>query len=170
MRAIARDAGVDATLVTHHFGSKQALWKAAVDEIADGARKIADDTKALWESELPPRQRIEKALAGMVARAFKDPDIGLFFSTATIESGERLDYLIDQLVRPYHEAMIPLLTGAMEAGAMTRNDPDVVFWIVMGGIYRTVSYSHIVARFTPLPQSPEEYQAAVLRAAISMLN
>lgn len=170
MRAIARDAGVDATLVSHHFGSKQALWEAAVNQIAVEAHKVAEETRLLWACELSPRERIEKAMAGMVERAFKDPDIGLFFSTAAVESGERLDFLIEQLVRPYHETLIPLISSAMDAGQMTRNDPDVVFWIVMGGIYRTVSYSHIVSRFTSLPESREAYQEAVLKAAISMLN
>jgi AcrR family transcriptional regulator len=35
LRGIAAAAGVDHTLVIHHFGSKESLWRAVIERLAD---------------------------------------------------------------------------------------------------------------------------------------
>lgn len=170
VREIARDASVDPALMTHYFGSKGALWSAVVEQIAEQAQYFIKVTADLRQSELGPLKRVEKALTIFIDRVFKEPDIGLFFSTAALEQGERLTFIVDRLVRPYHNVLAPLLVDAMEAGELARNDPEVVYWMLLNAISKTVSYGHVMAPFSSLPKRPAAFKRAVLASALNMLG
>ncbi len=169
VREIARDAGVDSALMAHHFGSKEALWIAVVEQTASTAVPMVEATRKLQSSSLGPRKRVERALGIFVDRVFTDPDVGLFFATAATEQGERLNVLTECLVRPHHDAFVALLKGAMDASALKRNDPELLYWMLMNAISKTVSYSHVLAPFSSLPQRPDEFRKAILGIALSML-
>src|SRR4029079_10070922 len=44
--AIARRAGVTQPLVHHHFGSKEGLWQALVDELFGSCKAALEETRA----------------------------------------------------------------------------------------------------------------------------
>jgi TetR/AcrR family transcriptional regulator len=152
VREIARDSGVDPALISHHFGSKEALWIAT-----------------LRTSDLSLRQRVERALAIFIDKVFRDPDIGMFFSTAATEQGERLDVLVERLLRPFHDVFFALLADAIDAGELKPNDPEVLFALLTNGISKTVSYSHVMSIFSKLPQQQAKFKRTVLATALSML-
>ncbi|HGL6315735.1 TPA: TetR/AcrR family transcriptional regulator, partial [Burkholderia multivorans] len=95
---------------------------------------------------------------------------GMFFSTAATEEGARLDRLQERLVRPYHDAMVPLLDEAMQAGAIRRTDPNVLFFMVASAIGMTVSYSHMMLEYTSLPTRQAEFKRTVLEVALNLLG
>ena len=127
-------------------------------------------TESLRVSDLTARERVERALVIFIDRVFTEPDIGLFFSTAATEQGERLNILVDCLVRPYHDVLVPLLVDAMDSGTLARNDPEVLYWMLINAISKTVSYGHVLAPFSALPERPAAFKQAVLGIALSMLN
>ncbi len=55
VRQIAEASGVDAALISHHFGSKEALWIAVVDQIATLTQSLIEQTHLLRQSEMAPR-------------------------------------------------------------------------------------------------------------------
>jgi len=169
VREIARDSGVDPALISHHFGSKEALWIAVVEQIAQHAVPMIEATGKLRTAGLTNRQRVERALAIFIDKVFSDPDIGIFLSTAATEQGERLDVLIERLLRPYHEVFVPLLADAINSGELPPNDPEVLFAMLTNGVSKTVSYSHVLSVFSPLPKNPAKFKRAVLATALSML-
>ncbi|WP_144140323.1 TetR/AcrR family transcriptional regulator [Paraburkholderia sp. BCC1884] len=171
VREIARASGVDPALVAHHYGSKEALWIAVVDQIADEAAAMIDRTVALRAAAtLGPRARVESAISAFIDQVFSNPDVGMFFSTAATETGERLDVLIERLVRPFHDAFVPLLADAIDAGALPRQDPQVMFMLLVNGISKTVSYSHVMSPLSSLPGRPKAFKQAVLTSALAMLG
>ncbi|WP_374703689.1 TetR/AcrR family transcriptional regulator [Burkholderia sp. WAC0059] len=170
VREIARDAGVDPALMAHYFGSKEELWSAVVGQIAEQAAPMIRATAELRRSDLGRRQRVEQALVIFIDRVFNEPDIGLFFSTAAVEHGERLVFLIERLVRPYHDVFLPLLKDAMKSGELASNDPEVVYWMLVNAISKTVSYSHVLAAFSSLPGRPAVFKRTVLASALGMLG
>ncbi|AIP34940.1 bacterial regulatory s, tetR family protein [Paraburkholderia xenovorans LB400] len=170
VREIARDAGVDPSLMAHHFGSKEALWTAVVEQIAHQAVPMIEATRKLRMLRVTARGRVERALVILVERVFEEPDIGLFFSTAATEKGERLDVLIERLVRPYHDVFAPLLAAGMDSGELAQNDPEVMYWMLINAVSRTVSYGHVLATFSSLPRRPRDFKRAVLEIARGMLG
>jgi AcrR family transcriptional regulator len=169
VREIARDSGVDPALISHHFGSKEALWVAVVEQIAEQTAPMIESTAKLRSSGLSPRQRVERALEIFIDRVFSEPDIGMFLSTTATEQGERLDVLVERLLRPFHDAFFALLADAIDAGELKPNDPEVLFALLTNGISKTVSYSHVMSIFSKLPQQQAKFKRAVLATALSML-
>src|SRR5260370_8566991 len=107
------DSGVDPALISHHFGSKEALWIAVVEQIAEQAAPMIESIATLRTSDLSLRQRVERALAIFIDKVFRDPDIGMFFSTAATEQADRLAVLVARLLRPFHDVVFALLTHAI---------------------------------------------------------
>lgn len=171
VREIARMAGVDPTLVTHHFGSKEAFWLAVVTQTAQEAAPMIAKTAALRTmSGLTPRARVEQAVSILIDRVFLTPDVGMFFLTAATETGARLDELIKRLVRPFHDVFVPLLVDAIDAGEVSQQDPEIMFMLLAIGVSKTVAYSHVLSQFSPLPQHPEAFKRAVLTTTLAMLG
>jgi TetR/AcrR family transcriptional regulator len=169
VREVARELGIDAALIAHHFGTKETLWLAVVEQIADLAEPMFDALRALRTSSLPHRERMRRAIELCVDHEFDEPDIGMFFSTAATEEGARLDRLRERLVRPYHDAMFPLLAEAVDAGAIRPVDPDVLFFMIASAVGTTVSYSHLILEFTSLPTRQDAFRQAVLDVALNFL-
>ncbi|WP_175920621.1 TetR/AcrR family transcriptional regulator [Burkholderia latens] len=170
VREVARELGIDAALIAHHFGTKETLWLAVVGQIADLAEPMFDALRALRTSSLPHRERVRGAIELCVDHEFREPDIGMFFSTAATEEGARLDCLQQRIVRPYHDAMFPLLADAVEAGEIRAVDPNVLFFMIASAVGTTVSYSHLMLEYTSLPKRPDAFRQAVLDVALSILH
>lgn len=170
VREVARELGIDAALIAHHFGTKETLWLAVVEQIVELAQPMFDALRALRTSSLPHRERVRRALELCVDHEFDEPDMGMFFSTAATEEGARLDRLQERLVRPYHEVMFPLLAEAVEAGEIRAADPNVLFFMIASAIGMTVSYSHMMREFTSLPARQHEFRQAVLAVALNILG
>ncbi|KAG8153150.1 TetR/AcrR family transcriptional regulator [Burkholderia catarinensis] len=170
VREVARELGVDAALIAHHFGTKETLWLAVVEQIVELAEPMFDAMRALRTSSLPHRDRVRRALELCVEHEFDEPDMGMFFSTAATEEGGRLDRLQERLVGPYHEVMFPLLAEAAQAGAIRPVDPNVLFFMIASAIGTTVSYSHMMLKYTSLPTRQHEFKQAVLGIALNLLG
>jgi TetR/AcrR family transcriptional regulator len=127
-------------------------------------------TEALQRSDLSARARVESALGLLIDEVFAEPDIGLFFSTAATERGERSDVLVEQLVRPYRNVVVPLLKQAAKAGEISVIDVELSFFMLVNAISKTVSYEHVISAFSSLPERPHKYKRAVLQTALNMLG
>jgi len=169
VRAIAREAGVDAALLAHHFGSKETLWEAVIEQIAQEAAPMIEATAALRTSAFGARERVERALEIYIDKVFTDPDVGLFFATANTEEGARLDLLVERIVRPYHDVLTPLLTDAVKRKQLKVPDANVLFFMLVNGISKTVAYGHLVQAFSALPKQQAKYKRVVLETALNML-
>ncbi len=171
VRDIARQADVDPALIAHHFGSKEALWLAVVEQIRVLLDPMLSATGALREdASLGPRERVERCLLLFIDRVFEHPDIGIFFSTATTEEGERLNVLVDAMVRPFNEVCLPLFQDAMDAGELHRCDPTLLFSLLMHGISKTVAYSHVLRAVSPLPDDPARFRRELTDVALHLLR
>lgn len=170
VREIARLAGVDPALMSHHFGSKEGLWTAVVEQLSQQLGPLVEATKQLQLARLSPRERIKQALILFIDFLFEDRYIGMFFSTATTEQGERLNVLIEGLMRPYRDAFVALLVDAMEAGKLKAHDPDVMHYMMVSAISSAVSYSHVLSTFSTLPDNTDEFRQSVLEIALGIFR
>ncbi|MCA7999686.1 TetR/AcrR family transcriptional regulator [Burkholderia metallica] len=170
VREIARELGIDAALIAHHFGTKETLWLAVVEQIAELAEPMFDALHALRTSSLPHRDRVRRAIELCVAHEFDEPDLGMFFSTAATEVGGRLDRLQERLVRPYYDMMFPLLSEAVDAGAIRPVEPTVLFFMIASAIGTTVSYSHTMLAYTSLPTRQDAFRQAVADIAFNIVG
>jgi AcrR family transcriptional regulator len=148
LRGIAAAANVDPALVAHHFGSKEALWKAVIERLAGSlVPLIAELQKLQRQKQTPIQERLIAALRQFVSAACEEPEFGMFLSRIGAEKGEKLDLLIDKLLRPYYDAFQPLLSEAMRKKLIPKQPVEVLYFMLLNSVAMTVSYRHILEKF-----------------------
>lgn len=105
VRELTRQLGVSHNLVHHHFGSKEHLWRAALDH---GVGSTADElTEIIRESVGSPRSRevLQQVLQGAWELLTRRPEIARIFADESARPGPRLDYLYDKYLGPTVELL-----------------------------------------------------------------
>jgi len=148
LRQIARAAGVNHALVVHRFGSKEALWKTVIEQqVAYVAPYVAELAELQGRTEIPIRARLETALRELAKGVFGNPEGVMLFSSIGLERGEKLGFLVKQVLVPYHDALYPLLVEAEEAGAIRCQHLETLFVVVVMAVMMAVSHRNIFEYF-----------------------
>ncbi len=133
MDAIARDAGVAKGLVFHHYGSKQALWAAALERIYAMLRAGQDDAAI---EALGPVEGMRQ-LARNTFRLFRDhPEIVALMNEENLHRARHLraSPAIRALYNPLF-ATIGRLLAAGHARRLFRSGVDVTaLYIALSGL------------------------------------
>lgn len=107
-RAIASTAGVNHTLITHHFGTKEDLWKAAAEAIFDTYTEQSEKyLESLGDLEQP--QRVRELLRHYINFSAEFPDFHRFMIQANRGDSELLNWFTDQYIQPYSDSELDLL-------------------------------------------------------------
>jgi TetR/AcrR family transcriptional regulator len=168
LRKIAASAGVDPALVAHHFGSKEAFWKAVVNRLVEHLVPMLAELEELQEQvEVPIQLRFEKAIRRMVASVCEEPEVGMFFSRMNAERGKTLDLLIEKMIRPHHDAFLPLLEEAMRANVIRRQPIELLYFMLWNTLLMTVSYRHVFEIFDPTFGDLDQLHAAMADGILS---
>lgn len=135
LREIAEAAGVDPALISHQFGSKFALWKALVDEMAQRLAAARHSIEALHGASGSTRERVREGLTHFITANCDIPELSKFLSDELSQPGERQDYILHTIWEPYQDAMLPLLREAEADGLLRHNgSPELTLMMVMGAI------------------------------------
>jgi len=110
-REIAQRAGTNQGLITYHFESKDALWRAAADRIFGQLRKeLAAHVEGLGLTD--PRERDREAIRAYVRFAAARPELFRLMVDEGNDAAERMEWLVDTHLRPVYERF----TGCAGAG------------------------------------------------------
>ena len=119
-RSIATRAGVNQGLIPYYFGSKDALWREAVDWAFASMREAVDDFEV--EGELDERQRAAKLIRLFVRFVSQHPEFVRLMNEEGKRDGPRTRWLVERHVRPIHER----LSGLFESAAIHGRLPEGV--------------------------------------------
>jgi len=132
LREIAEAAGTTHGLIRHHFGTKDDLWRAVVD----------DFISQMLARHLPLLQRVEdddpvallKAFATNYMRVSAEmPEVAKLLLKDCSEPGPRLEYLLARIL-PIHQLITPVFEQVHAQGHLKAHDPDSFFiFLVMLG-------------------------------------
>ncbi len=125
---IAREVGVTQPLVHHHFGSKEGLWRAAMDDLFSELRLFT-----ALDPELPPT----RALLGVVERFARlsaaRPELTRIIAREGARPGPRLKYLVDRYLGPQLRQVVATLAAEQKAGAIDPAiRPELLAFLVTG--------------------------------------
>ena len=133
VRELTRGLGVSHNLVHHYFGSKRALWRAAIDH---GLGRQAEEltSLALRGSEVAdPIEALRATLERLVVLTARLPAVPRIVAREAAESSERLDYLFERYFEPARAVMQRFLERARPAG-MRDVDPRSLILLVSSGV------------------------------------
>jgi AcrR family transcriptional regulator len=131
VRTLNRDLGVSHNLIHQRFGSKQALWYAAVD------RAFGQQTTELatWfdPTLADPLDQLNHAIRRFVHYSAERPELlGLMKIEGRVDS-ERLDYIYDNYIAPALEPLGRLLDFLTSQGRIRPISLRALFFLVAHG-------------------------------------
>lgn len=155
LRALAADCGVSDSLLHHHFGSKQQLWREATDSVF--APLYAQLLAILDELSAAQGGDAVRVLQNNVRVALRligsNPDVLRFLFRDGEGEDERGDYLRATYMQPYLARLDALFEQAQDSGAYRRVSPasrhvlmfGLIRSLVMPGVLRNEIQPHLVS-------------------------
>lgn len=130
-RAIAERAGVTQPLLNYHFSSKDELWRAAVDSV------FAELTTTQTGRLEGLRGVDDVTVARLMIREFiwfsaRNPQLHRLITQECKADGPRMEYLVEQHVRPMYERTVALLRQLVDRGAIRDLPVEHLFYVITG--------------------------------------
>ena len=125
-RDIAERAGVHHPLITYHFKNKDKLWRAAADKVfRDFRRSLAGSLED--HNNEDPKQRFASLIRAYVHYAKSQPALHKVMVQEASYPNPRLDWLIEEHLKPFFDATFALLAELQELGVAPSGDPKLLF-------------------------------------------
>jgi TetR/AcrR family transcriptional regulator len=161
---VARDAGVTQPLVHHHFGSKDGLWRSAIDHLFAGLPELLEDldVRAAAEDQL-------LALAeGFVRLSAARPAILRIIAREGSAPGPRLDYLLSTWVGAALQRAVEIIRKGQREGLVAKKvKPELLLFFALGAGGHLFDVPALAQRAFGIdcasPKVREDYVALVLQ-------
>lgn len=125
-RDIAERAGVHHPLITYHFRNKDQLWRAASDKIFREFNISLVKAMALVP-EVDPKARAEAFVRTYVRYAHRQPALHKIILQESSYPSERLDWLVENHLKPLYELVVKPLTRLQELGIAPAGNPALLY-------------------------------------------
>ncbi len=166
VRELTRQLGVSHNLVHHHFGTKEELWRAAIDH---GMGPAAEDWAALLDRSVgSPRspEVLREVIEGGVALLAERPQLARILTDESSRPGSRLDYLYERYVGPILEILGRFL-GESRAFGVRDVDSRVAALFVLSTVSAHLTHDALAAKLGF--GSSSEYAAALVELVLGGL-
>jgi TetR/AcrR family transcriptional regulator len=130
-RDIAERAGVTQPLLNYHYRSKDELWRAAVDSLFDllGQAMQARMEGLRGVDELTSAKLLVRDFVTFSAR---HPQLHRIITQESKADGPRMDYLVEQHVRPLYETTVAMFERLARDGAVPPIAAPHLYYILTG--------------------------------------
>lgn len=160
LRALADKAGLDAALVVHHFGSKQQLWRAAVDAVAARYQPQLAVLEELLQAPGPLQQRVHDVIDFFIQHVSGHQGLFRFIQRELGYPGPRLQYLTRTLVEPCYALCEPLWQQAIAMKLLRSPHPAVFHFLLFGALSTTLGAAPMIAQLA----GQEVDQTSIMRS------
>lgn len=155
VRDLARQVGVSHNLVHHHYGSKWALWQAALGHaLSSSGRELfalveANGRERDWEVAN------RAGITGAVLLFARHPAVAKIMADESARGGARLDFLYERYIQPFARLLERLLAGA-PAPAKRRIDARAAMLFLFAGLTAPFALRGLAAKLDGAAAAPEE--------------
>lgn len=149
LRMLNRELGLSHATVNQRFGSKEALYHAAVDH---GFRCLLGDMNSVLEAGAIPDDTLEQLrwrLRAFLLAAARRPHIGRLLNHEGLASSARLDHIFDRHVEPSLRVTIGLIDQLVEAGVVHPVSTRMLFFVIIHGGATAFTLSGLSHKFDP---------------------
>ena len=131
LRDIAAEAHVTHGLIRHHFGSKEGVWRAAVDYAAELSRKAIDPFAIdLSDLGVDPVWQAKTAIRATLDVFREHPEFVRLLMHEGLEGGAHLEYALGRFA-PFGDMMAPLFQRLQAAGHLHQFSNRTLFLFIL---------------------------------------
>ncbi len=130
-RDIAARAAVAQPLLNYHFRSKEGLWQAAVDSLFDLLNQAMDE-RASGLRGVDEITRAKLIVREFITFSARNPQLHRIIMQESKADRSRMDYLVDQHVRPIYERTIEIFESLSRLGAVPDVPAPHLYYILTG--------------------------------------
>jgi AcrR family transcriptional regulator len=124
---VAREAGVTQPLVHHHFGSKEGLWEAAMEELFRDVRTLTTPRDG------SPTERLLDPIEQFVRFVSARPEATRVVAREGAAPSPRLTHLVARYLRePFREVVAAVRDGQRAGVIATDVRPELVLFLILG--------------------------------------
>jgi TetR/AcrR family transcriptional regulator len=154
VRTLSRELGVSHNLLHQRFGSKWAIWRAAVDW---GFGALVQELEAADREHVDPLQRLRSFIRTFVKVSANRPELLRIVDGESTQANERLDYLCATYILPMATRFRPLWEQLV-AEARIRPIPleTIYYMITSGGAALYASDAMTTRLFGTLPRTESD--------------
>jgi TetR/AcrR family transcriptional regulator len=140
---IARAAGVTQPLVHHHFGSKDGLWRAAMEVVFAPMPRVP--TRGL--DGLAARETLLSLVEQFVRFVAAHPEVTRIIAREGAAAGPRLDHLVERYLHEPFRGVVALLRAAQGADVVARDvRPELCLFLILGAGSHLFDVTALAAR------------------------
>jgi AcrR family transcriptional regulator len=172
IRELSRDLEVSHNLIPQRFGSKDQLWRAAVDHGFGRLLATLVELGGVAESPDAPVavDRLRAMVVAFVEANAERPALLRIINQEAAAPGPRLDHLFDSYIEPVRAFGTTVLDELRGAGKVRSDSVSLLYFLMVHGIGGLFSLNGLADRFgeDPSDLSPEARRARVV-AAVDVL-
>jgi AcrR family transcriptional regulator len=130
VRMLNRELGVSHNLLHQRYGSKEAIWYAAVDW---GFGHLSGQLAEHLDPHADPSTQLRAFVREFVAFSARHPDLLRVVHQEGSSPSRRLSYLLDSYVRPIIAGLTPAYSTLVESGQARSIPPEAFYYLVTSG-------------------------------------
>jgi TetR/AcrR family transcriptional regulator len=130
VRTLSRDLGVSHNLLHQRFGSKWAIWRAAVDW---GFGGLIRELEAVDRDHVDPLQRLRSFIRTFVKVSARRPELVRIIDGESAQPSDRLDYLCAAYILPMADRIRPPYEQLLADGAIRAIPPETIYYMITSG-------------------------------------
>ncbi len=149
LRKLAAEIGIDYTLYRHYFGSKEALWKASLEQELEPHICHLNTIIQKYQEEQNAQHTLRLSMHAFLTLAATYPDKPrLLFRE--IGNAEREVWLYERFAEPLLSSFDTLFIAEQQAGRMRAQNLESIHAMIIGVVHMVVTPGIMATRMTPI--------------------
>lgn len=154
-RSIAERAGLRHALVIYHFETKLGIWQAVMHYVINWYQEAFTQRLAGLHG-VDDVTKLRLLQADFIRIGAQHPELHWLMSHEAGHGGERLDWLLENVLKDSFRLFIDLITAAQDAGRYIKGDPTHLHYLFLGAAARIFMLASEVEAMTGRsPFTPE---------------
>ena len=157
--SVARRIGITQPLIHYHFGSKEALWRAAVELAFSqmvGLLEGVDEESATSD----PRERMREIARRFVRFSAKHPEVSRLIIAESAVPGPRLEWMTEKHLRPLIRRVDETFRAGRDAGIVKDLSLESLIFVFLGALPHFFDSAPLIGLLWGIdPADPEHVEA-----------
>jgi TetR/AcrR family transcriptional regulator len=167
--SVARRIGVTQPLIHYHFGSKEALWRAAVELAFSQMAGLLEDMNEEAHGH-DPRERMREIARRFVRFSAKHPEVSRLIIAESAVAGPRLEWMTEKHLRPLIRRVEQTFRAGRDAGIVKDLSLESLIFVFLGALPHFFDGAPLIGLLWGIDPADEEHVEKYADTLIEVLS